>query len=130
MCFEYGRLMKLRDRDRQVLFKEIRKTHPKLMAHILQEFQQASRDCFDKCHPQGSIFASFPWLYCRPRAFDYKVQPPCSFKMVQGTSKLDLRLVETGLWSDESSSICTIWMTVSGLCVCLENTFCQNALYL
>ncbi|GFV82538.1 uncharacterized protein TNCV_3983281 [Trichonephila clavipes] len=34
---------KLRDRNRQVLSKEIRRNRTKLVAHMLQEFQQASR---------------------------------------------------------------------------------------
>ncbi|GFS60742.1 transposable element Tc1 transposase [Trichonephila clavipes] len=41
-----GRSTKLKDTDGQVMFKEIRKSHLKSMAHILQEFQQASGTIF------------------------------------------------------------------------------------
>ncbi|GFS62804.1 hypothetical protein TNCV_3202231 [Trichonephila clavipes] len=84
--------MKLRDRDQQVLSKEIRKNQPKSMAHITPGEPTSIWDsCFDKYHLQGTIFTWFPWLCCHPQAFDCKIQPCCSVEMLQGTSKLDLR---------------------------------------
>ncbi|GFY00743.1 hypothetical protein TNCV_2141351 [Trichonephila clavipes] len=49
-----------------------------------------------------STFTWFPWLCCRPQAFDYKIQRRCWVEMVQVSSKLGHRGVKQDIWSDES----------------------------
>ncbi|GFY34710.1 hypothetical protein TNCV_4701911 [Trichonephila clavipes] len=55
-----GRPTKLRDKDRRVLSKEIRKPSPNRSPHTPRAPTSIRDSCFDKCHFQGSTFAWLP----------------------------------------------------------------------